>query len=87
MKSAAETYYANRSQGISRETLTIWEAEILHAERDRIRDKKVMDILKARPVEIDPAAVPTITQALELGDHSNDIEDWIRMGLDIEERQ
>lgn len=87
MKSAADTYYSKRCTGINPDTIKIWEREIQDAELHRLDDRKVMDILKARPVDIESAAISFTSAVSEPVGIVREVEDWIQMGLDIEEQQ
>ncbi|KAG6873685.1 hypothetical protein C0992_008484 [Termitomyces sp. T32_za158] len=93
MREAAMQYFAERSVGISAELLSNWEAEITNAERLRERDRKAMDILKARTFDAltsNSGILAACEDGLgtETGGPMTDNDSfWIQLGLDIEEQQ
>lgn len=61
-----------------------WEDQITSAERNRMQDRSVMDILGARqPVEEEAAASNQSDDNTSRGS----ITEWIQLGIDIEEKQ
>ena len=61
-----------------------WEDQITSAERNRMEDRSVMDILGARqPVEEEAAASNQSDDNTSRGS----ITEWIQLGIDIEEKQ
>lgn len=87
MKYSAEQYFVTRSRGINQVTLSAWEKEIIDAEQGRLSDRKVMDVLKARPTENSRPERQLPSHELVSGPVASLAEQWIQMGLEIEERQ
>lgn len=86
MKACAEAYYSDIISLMEGTNICLWEAEIVDAEERRLEDRKVMDILKARRVDIPAADVSdAASSAPEVVQPTN--RDWVLLGLDIEERQ
>lgn len=87
MKSSADQYFIARASGISRVVRDAWEEEMIEAEKQRLSDRTVMDVLKARHVDNADRG----TQLPRFGQAPNPVtslaEEWIQLGLDIEERQ
>lgn len=88
MKSSAEQYYTKQIQGIQPLKIATWESEIQQAEERRLMDRTAMDILKARPMvpSVGPAAADK-GDPRETFSNSTSVENWIQMGLEIEEKQ
>lgn len=87
MKLCADRYYQNLTSSISSTKKNQWETEILNAEQERLTDRKSMDILKARPIDLLPGTHADHHPSSASFNHENSIENWISMGLEIEERQ
>lgn len=88
MKICAEAYYSDMISLMQQANIHLWEAEIQDAENRRLDDRRAMDILKARRVDIsaaEPQPAPQIADAQN--NHIPAPEDWIQLGLDIQEQQ
>ena len=82
MTQTANQYYSNLVLGISPGDLTTWQGQIEHAEKERMRDRSVMDILGA----VRPTTEPTAASAAEaLVDDT--IGHWIQLSIEIQEKQ
>jgi hypothetical protein len=63
-----------------------WDEEIKKAEECRLNDRSVMDIMGAKEFQNRGAAGPETSTSPKNFEDGKDIE-WIRLGLDIEEKQ
>lgn len=82
MSRTADEYYAKLVIGIASADLTRWQEQIENAERNRMNDRSVMDILGASRPTAEPAAANPPTRT------SNDsILHWIQLAIDVEEKQ
>jgi hypothetical protein len=81
MARQANDYYHKMSSTISQTFLNTWEAAIQSAERHRVSDPSVMDMLGAQ--DVDPIAEPEPRR--ERG--SGQAQQWLQLAIAIEERQ
>ena len=81
MAGQANDYYNKMSSTISQTFLDTWEAAIRSAERHRVSNPSVMDMLGAQ--EIDP--IPEAAPSQERG--SGQAQQWLQLAIAIEERQ
>ena len=84
MSKTADVYFQQLSASSPEGDRQEWETEIKNAESSQMQNPESMDILGARSVQLDEGATnhdtsiqQTITQ----------VEEWIRLGLDMEEKQ
>jgi len=71
---------------ISKVDLAEWEKEIVNAEERRLQDISVMDILASRhPTFLEPSAPPITDRNVSAP--KDTAAEWMRMALDIEEKQ
>jgi hypothetical protein len=83
MSQTSDHYYARLTAGIDPNDMQQWEQQIAAAERRRIHDKTMMDIIgsvtipNARCPEPDSAPIDGQTTSLE----------WLQLALEIEEKQ
>jgi hypothetical protein len=78
----AEEYYAKLCTTINSETISTWESEIKLAESNRLQNPAAMDILGSRLSE------RGTTDNMNSESSSNTSgQDWIMLGLSMEERQ
>ena len=82
MLASADIYFTGIKAAIPIATTAVWENEIQQAEAERLNDVSVMDILKARSTERSVGA--TVEAAVN---RHTAKEEWVKLGLDIEERQ
>lgn len=87
MKDCADNYYAKISGCISATKRQTWENEMIAAEEQRLTDRKAMDILKARSIPVSPAVPQPSTRTGTTVHPEATMENWIQMGLDLEEKQ
>lgn len=85
MKACAEAYYSDITSLMDGANICQWEIEMVDVEDRRLDDRKVMDILKAR--NVDPAAADDVPPEGHGTNAQSTPEEWIQLGLDIEERQ
>jgi hypothetical protein len=78
---SAREYYQKLILDISPQDLTNWEQEILHTERTRLTDRAVMDVLGSQHPTMTDTFVPSVSEA------SGPVAEWMRMVLEIEEKQ
>jgi hypothetical protein len=83
MSQTSDDYYTRLTAGIDPNDVRRWEKDITDAERQRIHDKTVMDIIGSRTVpksvqpESDTAPIDGVLTSLE----------WLQLALEIEEKQ
>ena len=82
MSTSAEEYYANLIEGIPPEDVQEWQAQMEHAEKHRMEDRSVMDIIGAGhvPQSADPAPAQD-DPVLGI------VSQWIQLAIAIEEQQ
>lgn len=78
---SADQYYKKLILDISPNDLVEWEDAIRNAERTRLKDVSVMDILGSQHPTIPESEIPSES------DINGSASEWIRMALDIEEKQ
>jgi hypothetical protein len=79
---SAEQYYQNLIKGINIRDLEEWEQGVNEAERTRLMDRSVMDVLGTQ--------LPTNTESIAQKDGAQvngSVAEWIQMGIEIEEKQ
>ncbi len=82
MSSTTDQYYANLVTRISAGNLTTWKGQIEQAEKDRMRDRSVMDILGAVRPDTDVAMVNLAEQPVD-----DTITQWLQLAIEIEGKQ
>ena len=80
----AQKYYNNLVQGIDPIDQNEWERQIQNAERTRLQDCTVMDILGAKQLVKDTVAA---TALADITSHNSSITDWIQLAIEVEECQ
>jgi hypothetical protein len=83
MAQTSAHYYARLTAGIDPNDVQQWEQQMAAAERRRIYDKTVMDIIGS--VKISNAPLPEADSAANIGDARS--LDWLQLALEIEEKQ
>jgi hypothetical protein len=83
MSEGANQYSDHLSSSISARDMQVWEEEIRDAESRRLADVKVMDILGARQAPEEERG----TSSTGGDPGAGQTEQWIRMGLDLQEKQ
>lgn len=79
---SAEQYYQNLIKGINIRDLEEWEQGVNEAERTRLMDRSVMDVLGTQ--------LPTNAESIAQKDGAQvngSVAEWIQMGIEIEEKQ
>lgn len=85
MRESAEIYYQKFKAGLSHENIAKWTQEIENAESQRLKDITVMDIMQTRPVDNSSDGMGS-EEPISLLSPSLD-EEWVQMGIDLEEQQ
>ena len=81
MSTSAAQYYSNLIDGIPPYEIEEWQRQIEHAEKHRMEDKSVMDIIGANQM---PSAneLPSAPDEVE-----GEVAQWIQLAIAIEEQQ
>lgn len=81
---SANRYYEKLVEGINEIDLRQWEKDITHAESNRLRERNVMDILGAKPLQRADTAANFQSDS---GHGSKSDDEWIQLAINIEEKQ
>jgi hypothetical protein len=80
---SANLYFQNLVKGIDAADQIEWEHQILNAEKNRLLDRSLMDVLGAKEHQNEPAAAATSNHILA----RDSVAEWIQLGIEIEEKQ
>jgi len=83
MAQTSDDYYTRLSAGIDPKDVQKWDQEIVDAERRRLHDRTVMDIIGS--VTVPTTVGPEPDSALPHGDGTH--WEWLQLALEIEEKQ
>lgn len=78
----ADQYYSNLVAGITADELGKWQGQIEQAERDRMEDKSVMDVMGAARPATEPATANTPSQQVD-----DSVIEWIQLAIQVQEKQ
>lgn len=77
----AEEYYEQLSEPINIDDIARWKTEITNAEKERLSNRAVMDMMASRLSQMKKSQVPEVESDVNKGNS------WIGLGLSMEERQ
>jgi hypothetical protein len=83
MTQTCQDYYSRLTAGIDPNEVTEWEGEIANAERQRLNDRSVMDIIGSATLPVTLNAEPDLTP-MEVREASSE---WLQLALQVEEKQ
>lgn len=82
MAKEAAAYYDSLVRGIAPTDVRTWEEQICHAEKHRITDRSVMDIIGAASVSDEEPNASTVS-----GTGRGPVEKWLSLAITIEQKQ
>lgn len=78
----ADQYYTKLVSGITADDLAKWQEQIEKAERDRMHDRSVMDILGAARPAAESIAANMVSRPLD-----DPVMEWINLAIEVQEKQ
>jgi hypothetical protein len=83
MSQTSDHYYTRLTAGIDPNDVQRWEQQIVDAERRRLHDKTVMDVIGS--VTVPTTVVPEADSGTFDGDGGS--LEWLQLALEMEEKQ
>jgi hypothetical protein len=87
MVKRTRNYYIELSATIGYQSMQMWEEEVLKAEAMRLADVSGMDVYGARVADPSSNTLAAEPGPEPVSRHMSPIEDWIRLAIQIEEKQ